>query len=140
MRFNFRGILQNFQRVFRAATSQSVRVVIYGTHSPSWMTTLGPEGEVWKRLPRVAEVLMLEGTETVLPESILKELRTVVIPLMERHAIACQDSFPTLAANQHSVEILGNKAKFVRYVSNHGLGDLCPKVPLQKKQFNSPVW
>ena len=104
------------------------RVIIYGEHSPDWMTALGPQGPVWRLLPKVAEVIIVPGTAQLPLTKFRKRLRrTVIIPLMEQHTRHCPRTARTLMPDHQTLEILADKLAFAGYVREHQLEHYCPK-------------
>ena len=70
----------------KAGQSSPVRVVIYGEHSPDWMTALAPGAPVWNGMTGVDEVLHVpDAPSAQIPKPARRGTRTVVIPLMEGH-------------------------------------------------------
>lgn len=108
--------------------SPSVRVIIYGEHSPDWMTALAPGAPVWREMLEVGEVLSIPDTAAAeIPEPRHQHVRTVMIPLMEDHTRHCPRRFPSLIPDERAIAVLSDKGAFSTYVAAHGFGDLCPR-------------
>jgi hypothetical protein len=108
--------------------SRCLRVVIYGEHSPDWMTALAPGAAVWTGMPDVDEVLLVpDRPGVVIPEPRHGGTRTVVIPLMEDHTRHCPPHYLSLVPDHRSIDVLADKAAFADYVRTEGLGELCPE-------------
>jgi len=103
-----------------------VRVVIFGEHSPDWMTALEPGAPVWRRLPDIDEVLKARPGDAAIPRPRSTDVRTVVIPLMEDHIASCPKSFAHLTPNARALDVLRDKSEFAAYVRANGLQHLCP--------------
>lgn len=108
-------------------TKPGVCVVIYGVHSPDWMSALDPKAEIWSHIPGVDEVLSLPQSgsgDFLLTKS--SQSKTVVIPLMESHALSCPSGFFTLMPSAENVMRFGLKNNFADYMQKMGLSHLCP--------------
>jgi biotin carboxylase len=105
-----------------------VRVVIYGVHSADWMTALDPSAEVWRNISGVDEVFSLPNNEfNELRLTKDRSVKTVLIPLMESHALSCPSGFFTLMPSAENVIKFGLKSEFADYMQKIGRADLCPK-------------
>jgi hypothetical protein len=106
----------------------SSRVIIYGEHSPDWMSALAPDAPVWRKVVGVEEALSVrDSAEMDIAEPSRTGLRTVVIPLMEDHARHCPRQYLSLIPDERSIDVLANKAAFAAYAEAEGLSHLCPK-------------
>lgn len=104
-----------------------IRVVIYGVHSADWMRALDPKAEIWGAIPGVEEVIVVpQGQSKALPPSHNPQLKTVVIPLMEAHALSCPRGNLSLMPTVESVMRFGLKNNFADYMQKNGLSHLCP--------------
>lgn len=109
-------------------STERIRVVIYGVHSEDWMTALSPAAEIWKQVAGVEEVLLLsEGQTQGMPTQQDPTIKTVLIPLMERHAINCPSGYFTLMPSAQMLLTLGLKHNFADYMQRIGLISFCPK-------------
>lgn len=109
-------------------STERIRVVIYGVHSEDWMTALSPAAEIWKQVAGVEEVLLLsEGQKQGMPTQQDPTIKTVLIPLMERHAINCPSGYFTLMPSAQMLLTLGLKHNFADYMQTIGLISFCPR-------------
>lgn len=104
-----------------------VLVVIWGKHSADWMSALGPSSDVWASVPGVRKVLLMRPPAGRVPWWRRAGRRTVVIPLMEEHAVNLPAGGAVFAPSRRAVETLGDKARFARYAGEQGLSASCPR-------------
>ncbi len=103
-----------------------VKIIMFGSHTEGWRAALGEGAPVWE---------MIGATVRTLPGQSAEELRevnpsdeeTVVIPLMEKHIIACPREYRSLFPSKEAVTILGNKKTFSAYLLEHDLGHFAPR-------------
>ncbi|MDB5506820.1 MAG: hypothetical protein JWR75_1458 [Devosia sp.] len=100
------------------------RVIIYGTHSDSWMKAIAVDSKVWE-LTRGTGTVVLQGELSASPVDDAG-CRTVVVPLLERHIRSCPKTFSSLAPELTALAILSDKSKFAAYVQSTGLAEFCP--------------
>lgn len=98
-----------------------VDVIFFGTH-PHWSFALGPEANVWSRIPNVRAVM--SATE---PNGVPLHEQTVVIPLIEAHIAKCPRIGASLFPSPDALQILSDKANFSTYVTERGLTSHVPK-------------
>jgi hypothetical protein len=102
--------------------------VIYGLHSEDWMSALSPESPVWRKISGVGSVLVVPDSPAAEIPAPTKELpQVVVIPLMETHTRNRPKTLPSLAPDERSLNVFGDKAQFQAYVQDNALSDLCPE-------------
>ena len=105
-----------------------VRVVIFGRFTNDWMTALSPTAPVWPQVAGVRQVWMvpdLSAWEKLPPDH--GGLRTIVIPLLERHAKVCPRDYHALIPDNISLDVLGDKRAFAQYIKELGLEKYCPR-------------
>jgi hypothetical protein len=121
-------------RIRQSVWPSGICVVIYGLHSPDWMTALSPKSRVWKKISGVKRVLVVADSPAAeIPAPTPKAPRVVVVPLMEPHARNRPKTYPSLVPDERSLNALGDKAQFQAYVRDNALEDLCPE------HFSSPA-
>ena len=113
----FASLLRLARKFVPAA--QRPEVEIHGTHSPDWMAALGPQGPVWRRLPRIGAVRLDAGPP--------HRHKHIVIPLMEPHIASMPSGCWSLVPDPASVAVLSDKLAFARYVAAAGLDAFAPK-------------
>ncbi|MFG1478158.1 hypothetical protein V5F53_05755 [Xanthobacter sp. V4C-4] len=105
-----------------------IRFVVYGSHAPNWNAALAPSARVWTLIEGVSDVLVVDDPQAPLPAP-LAGVRTVVVPLMEPHLLACpRDRHEGLIPTPHMVATLADKAAFAAHAARHGLAAHCPQV------------
>lgn len=105
-----------------------VRVVIYGTFHPSWMTALGPGAPVWGLVKSVAEVVVVpHEANAEIPPSRDPETISVIVPLLEMHAKHIPKGLPSLVATAQAIDTLADKARFAQFVAGTAFADFSPK-------------
>ncbi len=113
---------------YSLARSGPARIVIYGTHSRSWTTALAPDAPVWTLLPLVRDVLTVPADGTAPVPDAHDGIRTILLPLMERHILACpSDRHWGLIPSPRAVTALADKAVFAEHVRRLGLARFCPQ-------------
>lgn len=123
----FSGFARRLRRSTGPADNRPCRVIVFGTHSEDWMQALEPGAAVWQLLENVAAVVTVPAGAPLPPPH--ADMRTVILPLMEPHIIACpRDTHDGLIPSPEAVRILGDKAAFAAYVRDHRLEALCPPV------------
>lgn len=111
-----------------SASSRPVRVVVFGRHSNSWNEALAPGAPVWTQVPGVADVVVVPDARQPLPAA-SRDMRTIVLPLMEWHLLACgRDRHEGLFPQPHAVETLADKGTFAAFTRREGLERSCPPV------------
>lgn len=117
--------LRRLLSLFRPATPR-VRLVVLGVHAPDWSAALDPGAPVWARLPEIGKVLLAPEPEA-LPEPDPR-WRTMVLPLMERHLLACpRGAHAGLVPSAKAIATLADKAAFARHLAAHGLARFTPR-------------
>ncbi|MFG1402822.1 hypothetical protein [Xanthobacter sediminis] len=112
----------------RDATTPAVRIVVYGTHSEDWNESLAPTAPVWAQVDGVREVLLAADTTAPLPPP-RDDMRTIVLPLMEPHLLACpRAEHEGLLPSHEAVRTLSDKGAFAAYAAREGLAHHCPPV------------
>jgi carbamoylphosphate synthase large subunit len=102
-------------------------VVIYGTHSPDWMSALQSKADVWRAMPEVKAVRVVPHGGVIPPGwQSNKKSKTVLIPLMEQHSLSCPRGFYTLVPSEAQLMRLGIKNYFMKYMEEIGQIKLCP--------------
>lgn len=114
--------------MFWSRNKNNIRIVVFGSHSPDWMTAMAPSAPVWAGIPGIHEVLHVESGSEQIPPSTGWGQRTVVIPLMENHIKHRPTQYSSLAPNLSALQVLSNKAVFAAYVRDMGLTNRCPTV------------
>ncbi len=94
-------------------------VEIHGAHSPDWMNALGPDGPVWRLLPRIGAVRLEAGSAHF--------HKRIVIPLMEPHIRTMPGSCWALVPDAAALAVFSDKLAFARYVEQQGLGAFAPE-------------
>ncbi len=105
--------------------SRNVRAVIFGLHSPNWMTALAPLAPLWSGVAGVREVLHVDKNGSV-PPAKSRWQKTVVIPLMENHIERRPMDWPSLAPNDLALRTLRDKSAFAHYAEQQHLTRHCP--------------
>jgi predicted ATP-grasp superfamily ATP-dependent carboligase len=114
--------------VLRVDGAGTVRVIIYGEHSPDWMAALGPDAPVWSRMPNVGDVVVVPDHPVARIATRLRwSARTVVIPLMETHTRHRPRRYASLVPDDRALRILSDKAAFADYLSQIGRSNLAPR-------------
>lgn len=108
------------------ASHDKVRVVIYGRHSLDWMGALDPKAKVWGNIGVVAEVLLASHAADLVCLPQQPHVKTVLIPLMEQHALNCPPGYYTLMPSADNLLRFGVKNNFADYIQKIGLSHLCP--------------
>lgn len=109
------------------SANDKIRVIIYGIHSPDWMRALDPASEVWGKISGVEEVLLVaDGAGASVPPPQNLHAKTVVIPLMEAHALSCPLGFYRLMPSLDNLMRFGMKHHFADFMKKVGLSHLCP--------------
>ncbi|MFG1429500.1 hypothetical protein V5F44_16400 [Xanthobacter sp. V2C-8] len=112
----------------RGASMPPVRIVVYGTHSEDWNESLAPTAPVWAQVEGVREVLLAADTAAPLPPP-RDDMRTLVLPLMEPHLLACpRAEHQGLLPSHEAVRTLADKGAFAAYAAREGLAHHCPPV------------
>lgn len=113
------------QLAYRSHTETGSRsdvdVIFFGTH-PHWRFALGPEANVWSRIPHVRAVM--SATE---PTSVALHEHVVVIPLIEAHIAKCPRIGAGLFPSREALQILSDKGNFSTYVAERGFTLHVPK-------------
>ncbi|MGR7996335.1 MULTISPECIES: hypothetical protein [unclassified Xanthobacter] len=110
------------------APALPVRVVVFGGHSATWNQTLAAGGVAWSKVSGLVDVITIRGSHRPLPPP-RDDLRTVVLPVMERHLLACpRDQHHGLLPQPHAVRTLADKSAFAAYVIREGLERYCPEI------------
>ena len=103
-----------------------VLVVIWGVHSPDWMTALSSSAPVWTKIPNVKAVLNLCASAPDVPLCSRAGRRTVIIPLMEDHIAQCPRGYAALTPTAEALVTFSDKARFADYARRQGLSAACP--------------
>lgn len=116
-----------------------VRVVVFGRHSADWMQALEPAAPVWKLMPEVAAVTLLDEAEPPPAAAAFGDDPPVLIPLMDAHAKARPWGFREFAPSPAIVDILANKRRFAEYVKRSRLGVFAPATFERPEDVRFPV-
>jgi len=114
------------------------RVIIYGFHSEDWNLALGPKSKVWKLLPNVGKVLVVEGSPEFLPKRKMY-FKDCIIPLMENHIRATPESRSSLKPGLEVLESFANKKKFSEFLNDISLAQYHPNNYLEQAITDFPV-
>lgn len=116
-----------------------VHVVIYGRHSVDWMQALDPAAPVWKLMPEVAAVTLLDESGQPPSADGYGDDPPVLIPLMEAHTRSRPTGFRELSPDAVSVDVLADKRRFADYVARHRLEALAPARFLRPEDVRFPA-
>jgi carbamoylphosphate synthase large subunit len=105
---------------------KTIRVVVFGQHSPDWMEALGPQSEVWRAIPEVRQVLQIPDSNPI-PPTFWPGRQTVVLPLLEPHIARRPPHLKALAPDARALSTFSDKAAFAHYVQSQNLEAFCPK-------------
>ena len=101
--------------VFRGG---AVRVAIFGSWDGGWMRALGSDSEVWRNLEPVQEVRLLDGGPHELESyAAAAESPLLVLPLVEKHALAVPDALRVRIPYREVIQLLANKARSSAYMA-----------------------
>lgn len=114
------------------------RVIIYGFHSEDWNQALSPKSKVWKLLPDVGKVLVVEGSPEFLPKKRLY-FKDCIIPLMENHIKATPDSSTSLKPRLEILEKFANKKIFHLLLKELNLAEYQPNIYLDQEITKFPI-
>lgn len=117
--------------------SEVERLIVYGTHSSSWMRALAPQAPIWQQVFPEQDVPIVH----VPHGAIAADLRasSIVLPLMEDHIQYCIDSgVRALLPSRTALDYLRNKAAFAIHNLMHGLSDFCPRVYQTERSAEFP--
>jgi hypothetical protein len=133
------SIIESPSKILASSVGESVqpagiRVVIYGAAWRDWMIALWPGSRVWWGIPRVKSVVMLPGSPAAeIPAPTPEIPEAVAIPLLEDHIRNRPKRLRSLAPDERSLDVLGDKRQFQDYIQGNGLANLCPE------HFSSPA-
>lgn len=119
--FLLNRVVQNI----RSGKHKPLRVIIFGSHCPVWMSALAPEAPVWSLLPDVKMVCNVSSRKKLrLIMADKGDYHTVIIPLMENHIAKCPKKYHSLVPGKRALGLLANKAEFAAYVAQNNLDSL----------------
>ncbi len=111
----------------RRKQSGNKHVVIFGQHSDDWMSALHPDALVWKQLTKVKSVRFSSSIPKIPKSSKRRNLRTVVIPLMEAHLYEMPTNFTSLTSTPELVQLMADKLKLTENLIANGFVEYVPK-------------
>ncbi|MGE7412768.1 ATP-grasp domain-containing protein [Methylobacterium tarhaniae] len=107
--------------------ADAVAVTIFGHHTEGWMRALAPASPVWSRVPNVRSVRVLHPQRDfgrLMPES--TGGAPVLIPLLVPHIRDRPRGYVTACPSLKALAVLGDKGRFSRFATRHGLAEACP--------------
>ena len=101
--------------MFRGA---AVRVAVFGAWDGRWMHALGSDSDLWRGLAPVQEVRSFDGRPNELENyAAAAESPLLVLPLVEKHALAVPDALRVRIPYREVIQLLANKARSSAYMA-----------------------
>jgi predicted ATP-grasp superfamily ATP-dependent carboligase len=131
-------ICERHLNLLREGLARKIQVIVYGRHSPDWMSALAPTAPVWPGLDLVREVVHVDATEDDLPARIRRDCYPILLPLMEEHARAAPVNIASLTPDAELIDLLADKGLFAAYLLERNLAAFAPQLYQSHEDVDYP--
>ena len=109
------------------------RIIIFGDFTKEWMEAFSQNSPLWFGLENILEVISIQESDLLnIPMLGSKDALSVVIPLLENHALKLHGQLPNnfvgLFPSPNSIAILHDKKIFIVFLQEKKLDKFMPKI------------